>query len=109
MDYLKSIKTLFVGTNDKNILTIPLEDILQGTTESKYIGKDENSYLFNQTGQSFNQKMGGEQFLEESGNIEEDFEKMLKNKQALLEKLQLDDDDPLKKLMSNQDQIVKQH
>lgn len=53
--------------------------------------------------------MGGEHFLEESGNIEEDFEKMLKNKQALLEKLQLDDDDPLKKLMSNQDQIVKQH
>ncbi len=47
MDYLKSIKTLFVGTNDKNILTIPLEDILQGTAESKYIGKDENSYLFN--------------------------------------------------------------
>jgi hypothetical protein len=112
MDYLKSIKTLFVGTNDKNILTIPLEDILQGTAESKYVGKDDTSYLFNQTGQSFNQKMGmggADQFLEESGDIEEDFEKMLKNKQALLVKLQLDDDDPLKKLMSNQDQIVKQH
>jgi flagellar biosynthesis/type III secretory pathway chaperone len=39
--------------------------------------------------------------LDESGVMEEDLEKILKNKQALLEKLQLDDDDPLKKLMSN--------
>ncbi len=45
---------------------------------------------------------GPSSILEESGEIrEEDFEAVLKNKQALLEKLQLDDDDPLKKLMSN--------
>jgi WD40 repeat protein len=36
MDYLKSLKTLFVGTNDKIILTIPLEEILHGTGDSKY-------------------------------------------------------------------------
>ena len=114
MDYLKSLRTLFVGTNDKNILTIPLEEILQGTTEARFATKDDTSFMFNQTGQSFNQKMGmgggGEGMLDEStANIEEDFERMLKGKQALLEKLQLDDDDPLKKLMSNQDLIVKQH
>jgi hypothetical protein len=54
--------------------------------------------------------MGGtDHLLDETGAIEEDFEKILKNKQALLEKLQLEDDDPLKKLLSNQDLIVKQH
>ena len=36
MDYLKSLKTLFVGTNDKIILTISLEEILQNTGDSKY-------------------------------------------------------------------------
>lgn len=36
MDYLKSMKTLFVGTNDKIILTIPLDEILQSTGDSKY-------------------------------------------------------------------------
>jgi WD40 repeat protein len=44
MDYLKSLKTLFVGTNDKIILTISLEEILQGTGDSKYaaaFNKDE--------------------------------------------------------------------
>jgi flagellar biosynthesis/type III secretory pathway chaperone len=44
---------------------------------------------------------GTNTILDESGTMEEDLEKILKNKQALLEKLQLDDDDPLKKLMSN--------
>ena len=44
---------------------------------------------------------GTNTILDESGVMEEDLEKILKNKQALLEKLQLDDDDPLKKLMSN--------
>lgn len=50
MDYLKSMRTLFVGTNDKNILTIPLEEILQGTTEFKFAGRgagDDTSFLFN--------------------------------------------------------------
>jgi hypothetical protein len=37
---------------------------------------------------------------------DEDIEAMLRNKQAMM---QLDDDDPLKKIMSNHDQIVKTH
>lgn len=61
--------------------------------------------IFNQTGNSFTHRLniegGTNTLLDESGTIEEDLEKILKNKQALLEKLQLDDDDPLKKLMSN--------
>jgi len=32
---------------------------------------------------------------------EEDFDAMLKNKRAMLEKLQLEDDDPLKKIIND--------
>ena len=35
--------------------------------------------------------------------VEEEIEAMLRNKQGLLNKLQLDDNDPLKKLLSNHD------
>lgn len=38
---------------------------------------------------------------------EAELEAMLKNKQALLEKVQLDENDPLQKLMNNHDQIIK--
>ena len=38
---------------------------------------------------------------------EEDFDAMLKNKRAMLEKLQLEDDDPLKKIINDQEMIVK--
>jgi len=107
MDYLKSMKTVFVGTNEKTILTIGLDEILANASEKQqYLNQaDNSSFMFNQSGQSFTRKMGLDgpsSILEESGEIrEEDFEAVLKNKQALLEKLQLDDDDPLKKLMSN--------
>jgi len=61
--------------------------------------------MFNQTGNSFTHRMnieGTTALLDESGTLEEeDYEKILKNKQALLANLQLADDDPLKKLMSN--------
>jgi hypothetical protein len=88
MDYLKSMKTLFVGTNDKIILTIPLDEILQSTGDSKYaFAKDDQSIIFNQTGNSFTHRLNIEGTLDESANIEEDLEKILKNKQALLEKL----------------------
>ena len=69
--------------------------------------------MFNQTGNSFTQKIniegGGAGYLDESGTVEEELEKILKNKQAKLEIQQLDDEDPLKKLVSNFDQINKQH
>lgn len=46
--------------------------------------------MFNQTGNSFTHTLnieGTTALLDESGTVEEDLEKILKNKQALLEKL----------------------
>jgi hypothetical protein len=46
--------------------------------------------MFNQTGNSFTHRLnieGTTALLDESGTVEEDLEKILKNKQALLEKL----------------------
>ena len=40
---------------------------------------------------------------------EDEFDAIMRNKQALLNQLNLDDDDPLKKIMANHDLIVKKH
>jgi hypothetical protein len=60
--------------------------------------------------QSSGFKGGRSPSIEPAGTTtEEELEAIMKGKQALLEKLQLQEDDPLKKLLSNHDSIVKKH
>ena len=107
MDYLSSTKTLFVGTNQKNVLTINIEELLQeGGFEHLYNRLDESAGK----GHHLGQYQSSPQALEESGTIpEEDLDAILRGRQAMLDKMNLEDDDPLKKIMSNHDMIVKKH
>lgn len=114
MDYLSSTKTLFVGTNQKSILTINIEEIIAIGAEKHFYGTHDDSIQYRDSGRGqSHSKPSGSAILDESaavGNMtEEDIEAMLRHKQSMLDNLNLQDDDPLKKIMSNHDQIVKKH
>ena len=110
MDYLSSTKTLFVGTNQKSIITIPIDDLLSENVDLIFgQHEDDDESQFRTSMQSQTKMFGGAGVFSPSQKqeVEEEIEAMLRNKQGLLDKLQLDDNDPLKKLLSNHDQIVK--
>ena len=110
MDYLSSTKTLFVGTNQKSIITIPIDDLLSENVDLIFgQHEDDDESQFRTSMQSQTKMIGGAGVFSPSQKheVEEEIEAMLRNKQGLLDKLQLDDNDPLKKLLSNHDQIVK--
>lgn len=97
MDYLSSTKTLFVGTNQKSIITIPIEDLLSDDVDQLFPPRDEDVEVEARPAKKVVSPSSGKP------EAEDDLEEMRRKKQALLNNLQLGDDDPLKKLLNSHD------
>jgi hypothetical protein len=106
MDYLASMKMLFVGTNQKSILTVNIEEILalsgykQSGIGSSFL--DESiAFRGSEIDQSFRKRlqigggMDGLPFEEDDVADEDQTEKNRK----IIEQAKLDESDPLKKIM----------